>query len=191
LARRPTVLWPPVGMLEGLKPSGRGPRGPEDFVILENLEKFTALMLLMQGPQGVRPSAWAQVLHCIINHDALLPHCFIALGAGFTRACFIVSLFQRFQCFIALMFKPTVRGPPWVGLGPRPREGRAKALTGWRSCGFNPQGSPGGRGRRPGRILGKTQDKPEVTPPPGTGNRAGEPSRASLGPVASGVKPGI
>jgi hypothetical protein len=49
LARRPTV-WPPVGLPEVLKPSGRGPRGPEDFVILEKFNAFGAFNALLKGP---------------------------------------------------------------------------------------------------------------------------------------------
>ena len=55
LARRPTVLWPPVGMPEGLKPSGRGPRGPEVFIILFFRKNSMLLMLSEKGPRGYGP----------------------------------------------------------------------------------------------------------------------------------------
>jgi len=77
LARRPTVLRPPVGMLEGLEPSGRGPRGPEDFVILEKFNAFDTLMLSEKGPRGCGP------LHgpkCFIASLIITLYCFIALS---------------------------------------------------------------------------------------------------------------
>jgi hypothetical protein len=64
-------------MPEGLKPSGRGPRGPEDFVILENSENSMLLMLSEKGPRGYGP------LHgpkCFIVLLTMMPYYFIALS---------------------------------------------------------------------------------------------------------------